>query len=474
MVVNDNILNELKQSAGDKREEKAKDIKENNNVKITKINYENSNNFSIHAEVKGTNDTYFTYIEAKNGEIENLNCTCPDYESTYGTCKHILATVLEFNSDPSYVQMNKENIVKKSNKSQNSEKYRIYRQMISSFYNDEQLEKSANLVYSEKVKLEPRLIYKDNLKTFRLEVRIGNKQMYKIKDLTEFYTRMQNKETFKYGAKLEFMHIRENFEKESLPLLDFILKYAEIIKYSNEAEERFYMPVLDKAYIVLSNSGLDEFFEILKDKSIEIYGDYSTENVQFVDNEPDIKFNLKNKNDTDYSLVTNVDVFNYIIVEGKEYTYFWQEDKMYRTSKDFEKTVIKLLNTFKVNFTKEIILRKDEFADFYSLIMPLMKDRIDINNVDSEELSNYLPRKLKVKVFLDYNKKNYITADLKFAYDDFEFSPFEQVDKKIPRNAVEESKALDMFSSSGFMYDQRNNKLVLVKDDDIFNFLQKE
>ena len=30
-----------------------------------------------------------------------------------------------------------------------------------------------------------------------------------------------------------------------------------------------------------------------------------------------------------------------------------------------------------------------------------------------------------------------------------------------------------MFSKSGFMYDQRNNKLVLVKDDDIFNFLQK-
>ena len=473
MVVNDDVLNELKESAGDKREKKANDIKANNNVKITKINYESSNNFSIHAEVKGTNDTYFTYIEVKNGEIENLNCTCPDYESTYGTCKHILATALEFNSDPSYVQMNKEKIVKKSNKSQNNEKYRIYRQMISSFYNDEQLEKSTNLVYSEKVKLEPRLIYKDNLKTFRLEVRIGNKQMYKIKDLTEFYTRMKNKETFKYGAKLEFMHNRENFEKESLPLLDFILKYAEIIKYSNEVEERFYMPVLDKAYIVLSNTGIDEFFEILKDKSIEIYGDYSTENVQFVDNEPDIKFNLKNRNDTDYSLVTNVDVFNYIIIEGKEYTYFWQEDKMYKCSKEFEKTVIKLLNTFKVNFTKEIILRKDEFADFYSLIMPLMKDRIDINNVDSEELSNYLPRKLKVKVFLDYNKKNYITADLKFAYDDFEFSPFEQIDKKIPRNAVEESKALDMFSSSGFMYDQRNNKLVLVKDDDIFNFLQK-
>ena len=476
MIVNDEVLHELEISAGNKRAEKANDIKSNNNVKITKVNYENSNNFSIHAEVKGKNDTYHTYIEVKNGEIENLNCTCPDYESTYGTCKHILATALEFNSNPSYIQIikNQTNTIKNTHsKNQNNEKYRIFRQMISSFYLDEQNDVKENLVYSEKVKIEPRLIYKDNLKTFRLEVRIGNKQMYKIKDLTEFYTRMQNAESYKYGAKLEFVHVRENFEEESLPILDFILKYAEIIKYANEAEDRYYTTPLDKAYIVLSNTGLDEFFKILKEKTIEIYGDYSTESVQFVDNEPDIKFELKNKNDTDYVLTTNIDVFNYIIVEGKEYAYFWQDDKMYKCSKDFEKTVIKLLNIFKVNFTKEIILRKDEFADFYSLIMPLIKDKVNINNVDSEELSEYLPKKLKVKVFLDYNKKNYITADLKFIYDDFEFSPFEQVDKKIPRNAVEESKALDMFSKSGFMYDQRNNKLVLVKDDDIFNFLQK-
>ena len=146
---------------------------------------------------------------------------------------------------------------------------------------------------------------------------------------------------------------------------------------------------------------------------------------------------------------------------------------MYRCSKNFERTVIKLLDTFKVNFTKEIILRKDEFADFFTLIMPLMKENVNIKDVNNEELSKYLPRKLKVKVFLDYNKKNYITADLKFAYEDIEFSPFMQIDKKIPRNAVEESKALDMFSNSGFMYDQKNNQLVLVKDEDIFNFLQK-
>ena len=473
MVVSNDVLQEIIDSAGNLKNEQANDIIKSNDVKISKINYDNSKNFSIHAEVQGTKEIYYTYLEVKNNEIENLNCTCPDYESTYGTCKHILATILEFNNNSSYVQMTTEKAAKKVNTTQNNEKYRIYRQMISSFYLDEQNDEIPNLVYSEKVKILPRLIYKDSIKTFRLEVRIGNKQMYKIKDLTEFYTRMQNREIYKYGTKLEFMHIRENFDKDSLPILDFILKYAEIIKYSNEAEGRYYTPDLDKAYIVLSNTGLDELFEILNGKSIEIYGDYSTNVVQFVDKEPEIKFELKNKSETDYSITTNVDVFNYILIEGRKYTYFWQDSKIYRCSKNYEKTVIKLLNIFKVNFTKEIILRKDEFADFYSLIMPLMKDKVSTKSIDNDELEQYLPRKLNVKVFLDYNKKNYITADLKFIYDSFEFSPFEQVDKKIPRNAVEESKALDMFKNSGFMYDQRNNKLVLVKDDDIFNFLQK-
>ena len=62
---------------------------------------------------------------------------------------------------------------------------------------------------------------------------------------------------------------------------------------------------------------------------------------------------------------------------------------------------------------------------------------------------------------------------MKFAYDDFEFSPFKELEKQIPRNAVEESKVLDMFRTSGFMYDKTNNKLVLVKDEDIYNFLNE-
>ena len=264
MIICNEILEELKESAGEARNEKASNIVKDNKVKITKVTYENKNNFSVHAKVKGNLDDYDTYIEAKSGEIENLSCTCPDYESTYGTCKHILATALEFDENPSYISLfTKKNIVpEKVSKDKNNEKYRIYRQMISSFYLEEQKEENKNILCEEKIKIEPRLIYKENLKSFRLEIRIGNKQMYKVKNLPDFYTRMMNKEVYKYGTKLEFMHIKENFEEESRNLLEFILKYAEIIKYANEVEGRYYTNVLDNAYIVLSNSRIDELFEI--------------------------------------------------------------------------------------------------------------------------------------------------------------------------------------------------------------------
>ena len=475
MVISKEILKELENSAEADNIIKANEMLKNKEITITKITYENKENFSIHSQVHNINDNNVVFIEIKNNEIENVNCTCSYYKSTYGTCKHILATALEVDKNPSYLKLFGDKEIKKiDTQNRSQEKYRIYRQMINTFYSDEQEEKKNKSVHSEKVKLQPILIYKENLKAFRLELKIGNKQMYKIKDLPEFYTRMLNKEVYKYGNKLEFIHKRENFEEDSLDLLDYVLKYAEFIKYANEVEGRYYSNTLENAYIIVSNSALDDLFNILNGKKIEIYSDYSTDSVDFVDKEPDIQFFLQNKNDLEYAITTNIDVFDYLIIKGKESTFFWQKNKMYKCSRNYENSVIKLLNIFKINLTKEIILRKDEFADFYSLIVPLLKNGINLESINEEELKQYLPKKLKVKVFLDYNTKNYITADLKFIYDDYEFSPFKQIDKKIPRNAVEESKALDLFSKSGFMYDQKNDKLVLVKDEDIFNFLQQE
>ena len=65
---------------------------------MTKKEYEDENNFELHAKVFGT-EQYDTYVEVKNGEVEEISCDCLDYYNTYGVCKHSLASVLEFNQN---------------------------------------------------------------------------------------------------------------------------------------------------------------------------------------------------------------------------------------------------------------------------------------------------------------------------------------------------------------------------------------
>ncbi len=475
MVIKASILNELRNSASPEDIEKAENLLNKQTITITKVTYTNEGNFSVHADIKGNHGFYNTYISVKDGEIDDLKCTCPDYESTYGTCRHILATAIEFDSNSAYAKLfagEEKNISNAKNRKINNEKYRIFRQMISSFYEEEQVKESTEKYVGEKVKLEPVVIYKQNTNEIRLEFKIGNKQMYRIKNLPDFYDQMQGRIKHRYGLKLEFVHCREAFENESLPLLDFLMKYAEIIKYTNNSSDNFYANSLNKSYIVLSNTGIDEFFDTMNDKEVEFETEYADEKVKFVNNEPEIDFKIINKNDEDYAIITNEDIFAFSTIQGKNYLYLLRENKLHRCSFEFEKTILKLLNIFRVNFTKEILFRKEEYADFYSLVLPKIKSSVNTDEVNQDELEKYKPKELKVKVYLDFTSSGFITADVKFGYDEIEFSPFEEVDSKIPRNAIAESKALDKFKNSGFMLDS-NKKLVLANEDYIYEFLSE-
>ena len=99
MLINREVIEELYEDAGIGRRIRAEDYVKQKRVRLTKTYYEDSNNFDLHAIVQGNvEEEYKTYISVKKGEIQDASCECVDYQSTYGTCKHILAMVLEFMS----------------------------------------------------------------------------------------------------------------------------------------------------------------------------------------------------------------------------------------------------------------------------------------------------------------------------------------------------------------------------------------
>ena len=75
------------------------------------------------------------------------------------------------------------------------------------------------------------------------------------------------------------------------------MKYGEIIKYANESSNNYgyYARALSDSYILLSNTGMDELFEILKNKYITIQEQNEEREIFFEDEEPNIKFILQEK-----------------------------------------------------------------------------------------------------------------------------------------------------------------------------------
>ena len=483
MIVNPEILKELRTSAGNSREEKAEEYVDDKKVKITKVIYENKNNFEIRSKVRGK-EVYDVHIKVEKGEIEDVSCNCEDYYKNYGTCKHILATAIEFSNNENYVRIFSGDIEQKQtdmqmyNKYQKrEEKYREFKQLINNFYpaHEETNESNKTKFIPHSVKIEPKLIYNSYLKTLKMEVKIGDKQLYKIKNLVEFYDRMQKKEFYRYGTKLEFVHEEEAFDENSITLLQYILKYAEIIKYANEATNSYtyYGKTMENSYITISNTGMDELFDVLEGKEVILQKENIEKKILFLKQTPDIKFEIKEENEKEYALIPNIDVYEYDVIEGRKAIYFFMQNILYKCDDNFKET-LKLLQTFRENFTNQIVFPKEEVAKLFSVVFPKVRDKIDIENLNEEEIKKYIPKELFVKVYLDYNEQNFITADIRFIYEDKEFNPLLEQEMDFARDVAKEDEVLEIFKNTGFMLEVEKARLILVNENLIYNFLSSD
>ena len=483
MLVNREIIEELYYDAGNERIQKARLYTKTGRVEIEKINYNDKNNFELTGSVSGQ-EKYRTHISVESGEIIDVTCECLDYQKRYAACKHIVATMMEFESNDKYVAMIKDsNSVDFHKTLRTDSKYRNFKQIVNEFYAEEmqEIEQSNEQEKEEvqqKIKVEPKIIYDKYESNLRIEFKIGNQRMYKLKNLAEFYDRMINEEKYKYGNKLEFIHKKEAFVDNDRALLEFILKHSETIRFVNSSVNtsyRYYGKALNEGYILLNNSGTDEIFDILKGQEIAFQKEYKDEKIEFKNENPDLHFVMKKKGKEEYQIVLNkkIDIMRDInIINGREYKYLLMDNILYRCDKKYEQTTFKLLKMLRDNFMTELIFGKEQLPELFSVILLKLKDSIEFKGVEEEKLEQYKPKKLVVKLFLDYDKNEHILADAKFCYGEEEFNPLQQKIKiKYPRDVVAENKALNLLRKTGFMYYAQKECFILPDEDKIYNFL---
>ena len=358
----------------------------------------------------------------------------------------------------------------------NKETHRAFNQLLNTFLEINNKEEELAQDGTSGIKLVPIFLYNDTDKKLKVEFKIGNEQLTKINNLPDFFERMLNREKYKYNNVLEFIHEENAFEEQSRPLLKFLLKYAEIIKYANDVNNNYehYGRNFNVNNVALSNTGLDELFEILKGKTVEFETKTGERKIQFIDEPIDIKFILEKSDESTYCLTPNIDVYGYDIFYGKNYSYFLIDNKMHKCLPKVENRNLELLEVYKKNYTQSIVFNENNLRNFFAIVVPKIKDNFKIKNIDKEQIEKYMPKDLYVKIYLDYNEKGYIIADVKFCYGNVEFNPIKNVNLEITRNAIQENEVLDTFVQTGFMLDSANARLVLANDEKIYNFLSKE
>ena len=364
---------------------------------------------------------------------------------------------------------------------QKNPEYKNFKNIVNIFYNEELegiSDSPEEIKHSGTIKIEPKVFYDKFSSDMRVEFKIGDKKMYKIKNLAQFYTLMMNKEFYRYGEKLKFIHTENAFEEDSKKILEFIMKYSEIIKYANSNSNsnfKYYGKALSETSIIVGNTAMDDLFEVLAGKKVEFQRDYNKSEIEFTEETPDIKFRLSKIDEDNYVIIPNIEIYKVNIISGKKYKYILNEDRIYRCSKEFEQSTLKLLDIFRKNYITELKLGKEDLTQLFSVVIPRVKDAIEIEDIPENEIQKYKPKKLIVKLFLDFDENDYLVGEVKFVYENNKFNPLdEKVKSEFPRNMIEETKAMNIFRKSGFMLDTKNLRFILPDNDKIYDFLTND
>lgn len=364
---------------------------------------------------------------------------------------------------------------------QNNPEYKNFKNIVNIFYNEEiegieEIEEKIKV--PGKIKIEPKIFYDKFSGDMKVEFKIGDTKMYKIKNLSQFYSLMMEKELYRYGEKLKFIHVKEAFSGESQDILEFIMKYAEIIKFANSnsnSNYKYYGKALSEASIIIGNSAMDDLFEVLKGKKVAFQKDYNIGEIEFTEEQPNVQFRLNKIDEENYVITPNIEIYKVNILQGKKYKYLLDESKIYRCTKQFERAQLKLLELFRQNYITELKLGKNDLTQLFSIIIPRVNDAIEINDIPEKEIEIYKPKKLLVKAFLDFDENDYLIADVKFIYENNEFNPLDEKQKiDFPRNMIGETKALNAFRRTGFMLDTKNLRFILPDNDKIYDFLSSD
>ena len=344
---------------------------------------------------------------------------------------------------------------------------REFKELLEKIYEQRFDSKNYTKRIMEEIKTIPYFLYNDETNSLKIELKEDEIVNNNSIDLDKFYNNLQN---IKRNTSKELII---NIKCDDDIYKKVLSKYIDIIHFENKPNTKYYTQKYFKEKILVELAALDSVlnYVILNNLEIKING----KNVDITGENLKLDFELQLIEDHYYlTLKQNIDKFNYIIYTNN-YIYICYNGKIYKCNKQFIENEYMVLKTFLNNYKNSIHIYKKNLTNFFSLIYPNIKESTKVSKQVYENIKKYIPQDLNIKLFLDFDNRNYLIANIKFCYDNIEINPIDkQENNDVNRNLLEETIYLNKLINSGFMLDEKNSRLIITSDDTIYNFIEDE
>ncbi len=419
------------------------------------------------AQVRGASSYNVRIFFFDDDELEG-NCDCPAY-ATHFTCKHIAAVLLAISNsnsnDPSQTVLTsttKPNPTLPVRPQAKSDPFTL--RMLEAFSS----ENRAHVLDAKELRIDYTLIQRKNTQNAKLflevELQVGIKKTYIIKEIRTFLTHVKNQQPYPVTNTFTYDPLLHKFAEEDKDIIDQLIQaYQNEILYDND-----YGMTNKRAVRIPPNSakplleGISARDHTMKDLQGQIFGSFFLE-----DKLPPLTFPIDLENEDSFSINLGALLrFNYF--DG--YGYLYEAHTFYLTNAK-QRLIIDQLFSLLPYRTKHVhLIARDKMEAFVSNVMPKL-ERIG-QPIYSEKTNELLAiTSLKTKIYLD-ELQDTLTANVVFQYGDYELAPYESHQASnlvIKREMKAERSILQLLEQAGFYY--LNGRFQLFNNENIYRFL---
>lgn len=441
----------------------------------------------ISAWVEGSGDNSYEVIasyDLEEDDIEDVYCDCPAYSSYAGICKHCVAVLLEYEeycerrgSQKTLADYGitapKEQRIRKT--APEERRIRKTAPEVKELLLQQERRRMAPYVQKDvfgKVRLEPHLVCCDD--HVGVEFKIGDTQMYVLKNVFEFAEYMEKNTDYSYGKKLKFVHTEHAFTEESQRIARFI------IMWTRRNEERYKEPVYYYGYgngyvyrklrqMPLNGYELEEFLEELGDQPVYVTSRSGTESLWTVTEEEPRRV-LKIAGSEEGIELSMAEQTEY---QGERYVLRFQERHIFKAPREKNPAVREFLSCLQECRGNALYIQNEDVPAFCRDFLPELEASFQCVRENFDE-AQFTVEPAVFQLYLDMPQKEYITCKIQAVYGEKRYNVYDRENQRNSRDILREMEIQQSVSPWFNAFDPAEKLLVLAKDEELLYELLTE